>query len=308
MGRKSLSVVAAVCAAASCGLAGAANAGTSPPPEIAALVLGVDDVPNTILVFGGPLAVGGVSEYVSVLIPNTPSPSTLYESIASLASDAPSAADTVVRLADYAKTKAGRDALGKAFAKAAAQVASSPSLRKRLHVRGTLKITKVVVGAPSRPSPSVVILPITAGVSGLQMHMLIAYVQVDRGVNVVEVVQTKGVAARSALSSLIAAVQTRMDTAFTIANTSAPTIGGTPAAGQTLTADVGSWSGGPTSFAYVWERCAADGSACAPISGATSSTYLLTPADTGATVRVAVTGSNTVSNLTATSTQSVVVG
>jgi hypothetical protein len=110
------------------------------------------------------------------------------------------------------------------------------------------------------------------------------------------------------LAPLIAAAQTRMRQAFTVANTAAPTIGGTPAAGQTLTADYGAWTGGATSFAYAWERCAADGTGCVPISGASASTYVLTSADTGSTVRIAVTGSDTVSNATATSTQTAVVG
>src|SRR5207248_11131028 len=37
-------------------------------------------------------------------------------------------------------------------------------------------------------------------------------------------------------------------------NTSPPTISGTAKVGQTLTADPGSWSGNPTSYAYHWQR------------------------------------------------------
>ena len=56
------------------------------------------------------------------------------------------------------------------------------------------------------------------------------------------------------------------------------------------------WSGAPSGFAYVWLRCDATGGACAPIAGATANTYVPGGEDSGMTIRVAVTGSNTVSS------------
>lgn len=38
---------------------------------------------------------------------------------------------------------------------------------------------------------------------------------------------------------------------------SAPTVSGTPAVGQTLTADPGAWSNNPTGYSYQWQRCQA---------------------------------------------------
>ena len=76
------------------------------------------------------------------------------------------------------------------------------------------------------------------------------------------------------------------------ANSSAPTISGTPRVGETLTANNGTWSNSPTAFQYQWQRCNASGAACANIGGATAKTYLLTPADAGRTMRVRVTGIN----------------
>lgn len=63
-----------------------------------------------------------------------------------------------------------------------------------------------------------------------------------------------------------------------------PAITGTAKVGYTLTAAPGSWTAG-TALAFQWLR---DGS---PISGATASTYKLTADDSGANVRVTVTGS-----------------
>jgi hypothetical protein len=76
------------------------------------------------------------------------------------------------------------------------------------------------------------------------------------------------------------------------ANTSAPTITGTPRVGETLTAQNGTWSNSPTAFQYQWQRCNATGGSCVNIAGATAKTYLLTTADAGRTMRVRVTGIN----------------
>jgi hypothetical protein len=75
----------------------------------------------------------------------------------------------------------------------------------------------------------------------------------------------------------------------------APTIVTAPAieaAGATLTATPGTWTGQPTSFAYQWRRCRLMGG-CVDIAGATESAYTLTAADSGATLRVLVVATNT---------------
>src|SRR5581483_5172561 len=75
-------------------------------------------------------------------------------------------------------------------------------------------------------------------------------------------------------------------------NTAPPTISGTLQVSSTLTASQGSWNGAPTSFAFSWSRCDANGDSCATIDGATSSTYKLTQADTGGALRVSVVATN----------------
>jgi hypothetical protein len=91
-------------------------------------------------------------------------------------------------------------------------------------------------------------------------------------------------------------------------NTSPPRISGTPQQGQKLTASPGSWSGSPPiSYAYQWRRCDTTGAACADIASATAKTYLVTSADVGSTLRVAVTATNSVGASTAVSAQTAVV-
>jgi hypothetical protein len=69
-------------------------------------------------------------------------------------------------------------------------------------------------------------------------------------------------------------------------NSVAPTISGANTDGSTLTSATGTWSNSPTSYAYQWTR---DGT---NISGATTSTYVLTLADRSHVLRCAVTATN----------------
>jgi len=86
------------------------------------------------------------------------------------------------------------------------------------------------------------------------------------------------------------------------ANTSPPTISGSTDPGQTVTATPGSWSGStPLAYAYQWQQCDAAGASCAPISAAIGPAYVIATTDTGKTVRVSVTASNSVGAAMATS-------
>jgi Ig domain of plant-specific actin-binding protein len=71
-------------------------------------------------------------------------------------------------------------------------------------------------------------------------------------------------------------------------NTTPPTINGTAAQGQTLTATNGTWANNPTAYQYQWQRCAPSGLGCANIGGATQQSYVVRPADVGRTLRVRV--------------------
>jgi len=90
-------------------------------------------------------------------------------------------------------------------------------------------------------------------------------------------------------------------------STALPTISGTPQVGQVLTAAEGTWSNGPTAYAYQWLRCNADGKACKNVGKATLKTYLLAGADAKHTLRVTVTASNVDGSASAQSAQTAVV-
>jgi len=76
--------------------------------------------------------------------------------------------------------------------------------------------------------------------------------------------------------------------------TVAPAISGASQQGATLSASTGDWSGAPTGFTYQRRRCDAAGTTCVDIAGATGSSYVLTPAEAGATIRVLVVAANAI--------------
>jgi hypothetical protein len=73
-----------------------------------------------------------------------------------------------------------------------------------------------------------------------------------------------------------------------LAATAPPTVTGSAAQGQTLQAGSGAWTEAPSAVGYQWLRCNANGRLCAPIVGATASTYAPTSADAGHSLVVLV--------------------
>jgi len=71
-----------------------------------------------------------------------------------------------------------------------------------------------------------------------------------------------------------------------------PTVTGAPQVGVTLSAGYGTWSGNPTGYSVQWYGCDATVTACAPIPGATTTTYRLGSADVGRRVGIGVVATN----------------
>ena len=81
-----------------------------------------------------------------------------------------------------------------------------------------------------------------------------------------------------------------------------PAVSGPPQQGVASAVAVGNWSGdAPIAYAYSWQRCDVSGAACADIAGANAATYTPVAADVGATLRVAVTASNSTGSASAVS-------
>jgi sugar lactone lactonase YvrE len=85
-------------------------------------------------------------------------------------------------------------------------------------------------------------------------------------------------------------------------STEPPTIYGSAKDGETLSADVGFWSGSAVrSYAFQWQRCDSAGEACVDVTGATQDTYELASGDIGTTLRVVVTAVNAAGSAASTS-------
>ncbi len=85
-----------------------------------------------------------------------------------------------------------------------------------------------------------------------------------------------------------------------------PAIAGQSEVGGTLIANAGAWLPAPTALAYQWQRCTGGG-ACAPIDGATGSSYRLTADDVNSQLDVEVTASDASGSTIATSSLSATV-
>ena len=133
----------------------------------------------------------------------------------------------------------------------------------------------------------------------------ISWFRVDRTLSTLVVVGLRPTGPVS-LTKLGATIVAHVGQQFTPVSTLPPTITGTPVQGQTLTTSTGTFSMTPT-YTYAWQRCDAVGAACADIVGATTPTYVVTPEDVAATLRVTVTATNRFGVATGQSTQTALV-
>jgi hypothetical protein len=75
-------------------------------------------------------------------------------------------------------------------------------------------------------------------------------------------------------------------------NRSLPRVQGLPRQGERLAAERGNWANSPSGYGFTWLRCDRAGNGCSAIGGAHGSTYVLSSADVGHTIRLQVDARN----------------
>ena len=90
----------------------------------------------------------------------------------------------------------------------------------------------------------------------------------------VRIVAANGVGAAAPITSAAVAI-----VGAPPVNETPPTISGTAQVGQTLTADLGTWLGDPTSYTIRWQRCYSDEQVCTNVAGPTATQYTVQAAD-----------------------------
>lgn len=288
--------VAAVAAAE----AGATASMRAPLPPLSSFVLGPGDFSS-----GGQVSsqsartLGGEQLFTRVLKAGRIGSTTFLTtvSLALVEPDEPTAALGYAQLEASAQTKAGRGAFAKEFALAFVKGVKTGSRGKV-----TVRIEHTTVGAPALLGERAMRIPLTIKTNLGTLHMPIELTQTERVLAIVELIPDFNGTVRAAdATTALTKVEQHLHDAFTVASTSPPTISGAPAQGQTLVLDEGSWTGAPSTFTYAWSHCDSTGANCAPVAGAAGKSYTVGAADVGFSLRVSVTGTNSVGSQSAVS-------
>jgi parallel beta-helix repeat protein len=114
----------------------------------------------------------------------------------------------------------------------------------------------------------------------------------DSGLRLEVTVIAKNSKGSASANSAITIAVSAAGSASSPVNSVLPSFSGVPVIGQIFSVILGSWSGNPTSYSYIWQHCQASGSACSPIPGATSANYTPVLADDGLTLKATVIARN----------------
>jgi hypothetical protein len=268
---------------------------TAASPDVAAMNLQASDVPGAKVANQRAVTEKGyLAAYLRSFTFSKPNGSAALVSIQSetkLAASAPTAKADVLNVDKIFRSKVGR----KAFV---------ATLAKQLNVKATAVMVGKLRKVPGYDQS--VELPTSVTVKGVRIYENLNFLSLDRvAVLIVETgLRPIGAAVTAKYANAVAG---HIGTQLVPVGVAPPTVAGTAQQGQTLTATPGTWSAADATVGYQWQRCDAAGANCAAVPGATTSTYAVTSADAGTTLRVVVTATNRFGSAPATTPQTAVV-
>lgn len=295
--RSVATILATLAPTASLLLAEAAGAAVTPPPntpDLAGMALQLGDLPQGASVdsegYQKPLD-GSVAVYDRTLVLPESADIVVVDDTVELYPSAAMASSEFRAEQRLLRSRSARRSLGRAVARGMGMG------KARVHVGVPRRVDAgdgaftIALRIPSR---------------GGAVQLVYGTVRVDRALSLVSVV---GTGARTTLRRARGYVHVAADhvrTGLSPVAMTPPGITGAPVVGSTLQAGTGTWAEAtkPAGFSYEWRRCDVAGAACVAIPGATGSMYVLTPADAGATLRVAVTAANAAGTTEVVSTPS----
>ena len=280
----------------------AGSTGVRPPrgtPDLSKMALRASDLPRGAKVAKqGYVHTTSVAEYDRVFAPRSAriggQPFVGLENDISLETSSVAAASEFAQLRRLLSSKSGRQQL-------------ADELQRQLGLDADF----VRVSAPFRfgAGQESLAVTITVGTVLGTIQATLAFFRTDRVVAIFALAGDLGAKlSHASLTALTRPVAKRVSDGLVPSAATLPSVGGNAVAGQTLTVAPNTWSNGPVSLAYQWQRCDATGANCVDVAGAASATYLLLDDDAGSTVRVEVTATNAFGSATKASAVTAVVG
>ena len=264
-------------------------------PSVASMTLAAADIPGAKLVSQGKLAAGGyVAAYQRTLKLTSPYG---HSEIVGVQSEGKLAATAKQVTTDLSVVQ---------------RVLNSPSGRAGFVavIAGRLQVTKTAVklGAVRHPrvGDGTVELSLSIQLPTAKAYESLVYMRLDRVFEQLLLVGARPISQADS-ASLARILEAHIKQQLTPIDVTPPAITGTVAAGETLTVTPGTWSNPDVMLTYQWQRCDGTGVNCAPIAGATSTTYTIAATDPGSTFEVVETATDRFGAPTATSTATAVV-
>jgi hypothetical protein len=264
-------------------------------PSIASMTLAPTDVPSAKVVSQGKVAAGGyLSAYQRTLKLSVPYGRSEIVGVQSEGELGATAAQVTTDLAVVQRVLNSQ--LGRA--------GFVSGIASKLKVKSTaIKLSPL---RHPRVGDATVELPLRITLSTATVYESLLYMRLDRVFEVLAIIGAKPIAPTDS-AGLARILQRHITRQLTPVDVAPPAITGTAEVGQILTVTPGTWSNPDVKLTYQWQRCDGTGANCAPVAGATATTYTVASPDAGATFSVVETATDRFGAPTATSALTAVV-